>query len=111
MNKRNKKKSKTKTKSLTPEPDELRTYIGTLKQVHSSPISDSSLNAIQGYEDSENINSKIASIKTDFGADHTKKLHSILHEHSSALQPLLGLLVQRPNFDMHIDFEGPIPHS
>jgi hypothetical protein len=49
------KKSKTKIKSLIPDPDELRTYIGTLKQVHSSPISDSSLNDIQGYEDSEDI--------------------------------------------------------
>jgi gamma-glutamyl:cysteine ligase YbdK (ATP-grasp superfamily) len=96
---------------LIPEPDELRTYIGTLKQVHSTPISDSSLNAIQGYVDSEDIDSKIASIKTDFGEDYTNKLHSVLHEHSSALQPLLELSVQRPDFDMHINFEGPIPHS
>ena len=101
-------KSRTKIKSLIPEPDELRTYIGTLKQVHTSPISDESLNAIQGYEDSEDISSKIASIETDFGVDYTKKLHSVLHEHSSALKPLLGLPVQRPDFDMHIDFERPI---
>ena len=66
-------KSITKIKSLIPEPDELRTYIVTLKQVHSSPISDSSLNAIQGYEDSEDIDSNLASIRTDFGADYTKK--------------------------------------
>jgi hypothetical protein len=104
-------KSRTKIKSLIPEPNELRTYIGTLKQVHTSPISDSSLNAIQGYEDSEDIDSKIASIKTDFGVDHTTTLHSILHEHSSALHPLSGLPVQRLDFDMYIDFEEPIPHS
>jgi hypothetical protein len=104
------KKSRTKIKSLIPEPDELRIYIDTLKQVHSSPILNSSLNAIQGYEDSEDIDSKIVSIKTVFGADY-KKIHSVLHEHISALQPLLGLPVQRPDFDMHIDFEGPIPHS
>ena len=104
-------KSRTNIKSLIPEPDEVRTYIGTLKQVHSTPISDSSLNAIQGYVDSEDIDSKIASIKTDFGEDYTNKLHSVLHEHSSALQPLLELSVQRPDFDMHINFEGPIPHS
>ena len=35
----------------------------------------------------------------------------ILNERSSALKPLLGLPVQRPDFDMHIDFEGPIPYS
>ena len=75
---------------MIPKSDELRTYIGTLKQVHSSPISDSSLNAIQGYEDSEDIDSNIASIKTDFGVDHTTKLHSILHEHNSALQTIVG---------------------
>jgi hypothetical protein len=47
------KKSKSKTKSLVPESENLRTYIGTLKQVHTSTIAISSLNAIQGYEDSE----------------------------------------------------------
>ena len=46
-------KSKRKIKSLCHEPDDLRTYIGTLKQVHSSTICDQSLNAIQGYEDSD----------------------------------------------------------
>jgi hypothetical protein len=30
------------------------------------------LNAIQAYEDSEDIDSKIASIKTEFGEDYTK---------------------------------------
>ena len=55
-------KSKPKSKSLSPDPDDLRTYIGTLKQVHSSPISDASLNAVQGYEDSGDIKSKIAII-------------------------------------------------
>ncbi len=39
-------KTKSKIKSLSPDPDDRRTYIGTLKQVHSSPISDASLNAI-----------------------------------------------------------------
>ena len=48
-------KTKSKIKSLSPDPDVLRTYIGTLRQVHSSPISDASLNAIQGYEDSEDV--------------------------------------------------------
>ena len=48
----------------------------------------------------------IAIIQTDFGADYTTKLHSILNEHSSALKPLLGLSVQRLDFDMHVDFEG-----
>jgi hypothetical protein len=86
-------KSKSKIKSLSPDPDDLRTYIGTLKQVHSSPISDASLNAIQGYEDSEDVKTKIAIIKTDFGADYSTKLHSILNEHSSALKRLLGLPV------------------
>jgi hypothetical protein len=37
--------------------------------------------------------------------------YTILTYHSSALKPLLGLLVQRPDFDMHIGFDGPIPHS
>jgi hypothetical protein len=97
---------------LCPDPDDLRTYIGTFKQVHFSPISDASLNAIQGYDDSEDVKSKIAIIETDFGADdYTTKLHSILNKHSSAIKPLLGLPVQRPDFDMHIDFEGPILHS
>ena len=31
-------KTKSKIKSLSPDPDDLRTYIGILKQVHSSPI-------------------------------------------------------------------------
>ena len=39
-------KSRSKTKSLISEPEDLRTYIGTLKQVHSATISASSLNAI-----------------------------------------------------------------
>ena len=86
-------------------------YIGTFKQVHSSPISDASLNVIQGYEDSDDVKSKIAIIETDFGADYTKNLHSIFNEHISSLKLLPGLPVQRPDFDMHIDFEGPIPHS
>jgi hypothetical protein len=100
-----------KNRSLSPEPDDLRTYIGTLKQVHSSPISEAFLNAIQDYEDSNDVNSKIAIIETDFGADYTTKLLSILNDHRSALKPLLGLPVQRPDFDMRIDSEGPIPHS
>ncbi len=79
-----------------------------MKQV--SPVSHTSLNAIQGYEDSDDVQSKIAAIETDFGADYTQKLHSVLNEHSVALKPLFGLPVQRPDFDMHIDFEGPIPH-
>ena len=69
------------------------------------------MNAIQGYEDSDDVQTKIAIIETDFGADYTTELRSILNKHSSALKPLLGLPVQRPDFDMHIDFEGPIPHS
>ena len=104
-------KSKSKTKSLCPKSEDLRTYIGTLKQVHTSSSTISSLNAIQGYEDSEDVASKISLIKTDFGTDYTNQLHSILKDHSSALKPLLGLPVQRPDFDMHIDFDGPIPHS
>jgi hypothetical protein len=40
------KKSKSKTKLLSPESEDLRTYIGTLKQVHTSTIAISSLNAI-----------------------------------------------------------------
>jgi hypothetical protein len=82
-----------------------------LKQVHTSSSTISSLNAIQGYEDSEDVASKISLIKTDFGTDYTNQLHTILKDHSSALKPLLGLPVQRPDFDMHIDFDGPIPHS
>jgi hypothetical protein len=104
-------KSKSKTKSLSPDTEDLRTYIGTLKQIHSSTTSVSSLNAIQGYEDSEDVAAKISAIETDFGQDITSKLHTILTEHSSALKPLLGLPVQRPDFDMHIDFDGPIPHA
>jgi hypothetical protein len=104
-------KSKSKTKSLSPDTEDLRTYIGTLKQIHSSTTSVSSLNAIQGYEDSEDVATKISAIETDFGQDITSKLHTILTEHSSALKPLLGLPVQRPDFDMHIDFDGPIPHA
>ncbi len=57
------------------------------------------------------MSAKISDIRTDFGADYTSKLHAILIEHSSALKPLLGLPVQRPDFDMHIDFDSPIPHS
>jgi len=37
------------------------------------------------------LNKKIVIIETDFGADYTTKLHSILNEHSSALKPLVGL--------------------
>jgi hypothetical protein len=103
-------KAKPKIKYLSPDPDDLRTCIGTLKQVHSSPISNASMNAIQGYEDSDDVQTKIAIIETDFGADYTTELRSILNKHSSALKPLLGLPVQRPDFDMHIAFEGPIPH-
>jgi hypothetical protein len=105
------KKSKSKTKSLSPESDEFRAYIGTLKQVHTSTTTISSLNAIQGYKDSEDVAAKISTIKTDFGTYYTKQLHAILTDHSSALKPLLGLPVQRPDFDMQIDFDGPIPHS
>jgi hypothetical protein len=104
-------KSKLKTKSLSPKPEDLRTYIGTLKQVHTSTTTIASLNAIQGYEDSEDIAAKISIIKTDFGTDYTNKLHAILTDHSSALKPLLGIPVQRPDFEMHIDFDGPIPYS
>jgi hypothetical protein len=57
------------------------------------------------------LNQRIAIIETEFGADYISKLYSILSEHSRALKPLLGLRVQRPDFDMHIDFEGPLPHS
>ena len=88
------KKSKSKAKSLSPEPEELRTYIGTLKQVHTSTTTISSLNTFRGYEDSEDVASKISIIKTDFGTDYTNKLHMVLTEHSSALKPLLGLPVQ-----------------
>jgi len=35
----------------------------------------------------------------------------VLNEHSSALKPLLGLAIQRPDFYMHIDFDGPMTHS
>ena len=87
-------KSISKIESLSPEPDDLRTHIGTLKQVHFTPISNASLNAIQEYEDSDDVKSKIAIIETGFGADYTTKLHSILNEHSSALKPSLGLPVQ-----------------
>ena len=92
------------------ERDDLRTYIGILKQVNTIP-NDESLHAIQGYEDSEDVLSEISSIETDFGTQYTKRLHNILTRHSSALKPLLGLPVQRPDFDMHINFDGPIPHS
>ena len=71
---------------------------------------DESLNALQGYEDSEDVLSKISSMNTDFGTEYNK-LHDVLTEHSSALKPLLGFPVQRPDFDMHIDFNGPIPNS
>jgi hypothetical protein len=104
-------KSKSKTKSLSPELEDLRTYIGTLKQVHTSTTIISPLNAIQGHEDSEDVAAKISTIKTDFGTDYTNQLHTILTDHSSALKPLLGPPVQRPDFDMHFDFDGPIPHS
>jgi hypothetical protein len=96
---------------ISKRPEDLRTYIGTLKHVHSATTSASSLNAIQGYEDLEDVSAKISDLKTDFGVDYTSKLHDILTEHSSALKPLLELPVQRPDFDMHIDFDGPIPHS
>ena len=72
---------------------------------------DEYLNAIQGYEVSEAVLSKISIINSDFGTDYTKKLHDVLTQHSSALKPLLGLPVQRPDFDMHIDFNGPTPNS
>ena len=78
-------KSKVKIKSLFHEPDDLRTYIINLKQVHSSTICDDYLNAIQGYEDFDDIASKISSITTDFGTEYTNKLHLVLNEHSSAL--------------------------
>ena len=60
-----------------------------MKQVHSLPISDASLNAIQGYEDSDDVKSKIVIIETDFGPEYKTKLHSILNEHSPSLKPLL----------------------
>ena len=104
-------KLKSKTKSLSPEPEDLRAYIGTLKQVHTSTSSISSLSAIQGYEDSEDVAAKISVITTDFDLDISSKPHKILTEHSSALKPLLGVPIQRPDFDMHIDFDGPIPHA
>ena len=104
-------KSKQNIKSLYHERDELRTYIGTLKQVSTMSNDDESLNAIQGYEDSEDVLSKISSINTDFGTEYTQKLHDVLTEHSSALKPLLGLPVQRRDFDVHIDFNGPITNS
>ena len=46
LNKEIERKSKPKIKSSNSDPDVLRTYIGTLKQVHTSPTSDASLNAI-----------------------------------------------------------------
>jgi hypothetical protein len=103
-------KSKSNIKSFHNERDDLRTYISTLKQGNTMP-NDESLIAIQGCEDSEDVLSKISSIETDFGTQYTKKLHDVLTQHSSALKPLLGLPVQRPDFDMHIDFDGPIQHS
>ena len=106
------KKSNSKTKSLSPEPEDLRTYFCTLKQVHTSTTTTSPLNAIQGYEDYlEDVPAKISIIKTDFGTDYANQLHTNLTDHSSGLKPLLGLPVQKPDIDMHIDFDGPIPHS
>ena len=104
------KKSKSKTKSSSPELEDLRTHIGILKQVHTSTTLISPLNAIQGYEDSEDVAAKISTVKTDFGTNYPNQLHTILTDHRTALKPFLGLPVQRSDFDMHIDFDGPIPH-
>ena len=53
------------------------------------------------------VSSNLFNIETKFGTQYTNKLHQILTKHSSALKPLLGLLVHRLDFDMHIDFDGP----
>jgi hypothetical protein len=89
---------------LHTERDDLRTYIGTLKQVSTMPNIDESLNAIQGYEDFEDVIYKIYIIEIDFGTQYAKKSDDVLTQHSSALKPLLRLPVQRSDFDMHIDF-------
>ena len=89
--------------------DELRTYIGTIKHIVADV--DETSHGIQGYDESMDVTTKINNIETDFGGDNTIKLREILKAHDSALQPLLGLPIQRPDFDMHIDFDGPIPHA
>ncbi len=105
-------KSKPNIKSLYNERDDLRTYIGTLKQVSTMPNNNESLNAVQGCKNCEDVLSKISIIETDFGTQYTKNLHDdVLTQHGSALKPLLGFPVQGPDFDIHIDFYGPIPHS
>ncbi len=48
-------------------------------------------------EDSDDVALKCSNITTDFGTK--KKIHLVLNEHSSALEPLLGLPIRiRPVF-------------
>ena len=58
------------------------------------------------------LNQRLSSLKPT-SARIKKKIYIyiILNEYSSAVKPLLGIPVQRPDFDMHFDFEGPILHT
>ena len=100
-----------------PYPDEsgLQTYIGTLREIFDE-TGDSSCTVlnqgIQGYsEDSASVTDKIAEITTDFGHSMIQRLRDILLQHSKPLQPLSGLPKQRPDYDIAIDFDGPIPRA
>ena len=66
---------------------------------------------IQGWDETTDVFTKIGQVTTDFGPEHTAELHNVLKQHAQALQPLLYLPIQRPDFDMNIDFDGPIPHA
>jgi len=69
------------------------------------------INAIQGYDESTEVEEKIREIKTDFNDEISDKLKEVLSKHEKALKPLLGLPVQRPDFDFRIEHDGPIPNS
>ena len=99
-----------------PYPDEtgLQVYISTIRQILDPDESDcTALNqGVQGYsDDTTTVTEKIDEISTDFGHDMTHKLREILRKYSKPLQPLSGLPKQRPDYDLAIEFDGPIPRA
>ena len=89
-----------------------RLYVCSIREILSSvQDSDTRLTGIQGWDEDTDTESRIKAIQTDYDESITDKLKAILRKNSQALEPLKGLPIQRPDYDMEIPFEGTPPNS
>ena len=91
----------------------IQLFTGSLRLVDPTPNAADTAECagVQGWDDTADVQQKINEVQTDYDSDTTEKLRTVLRKHSAALKPLLKLPVQRPDYDMSIDFDGPIPHA